>query len=184
MRDGIWVKRILAGDKSAGTRFVTENYPRIYRLLRHLSGNPETAKDLTQQTFTAAWQGLATYKGEATLATWLHHIAYHEFTHWLRARRDHVSLDDAADVADIRGAPNLEMIGLPGALNTLPSDLRVTFCLYYLQELSISEVATVLEIPDGTVKSRLSAARGRLREILGEALISGDTRIMGPAPEV
>ena len=105
MRDGMWVKRILAGDRQAGTRFVTENYPRIYRLLRHLTGNPETAKDLTQQTFTVAWQGLATYKGEAALATWLHHIAYHEFTHWLRARRDHSSLDAAADLPDLRGAP-------------------------------------------------------------------------------
>ena len=79
--------------------------------------------------------------------------------------------------------PNLEMIGLPRALDTLPTDLRATFCLYYLQELSISEVATVLEIPDGTVKSRLSTARGRLREILGEALPKGEVRAMDPAPE-
>src|SRR5215218_2555575 len=100
MSDGAMVRRILNGDRAAGERLVTEQYPRIYRLLRHLTGAVEVAEDLTQQTFLKAWGALASFRGEASLSTWLHRIAYHEYTHWLRARRDHAPLDEAGEVAD------------------------------------------------------------------------------------
>lgn len=64
MRNGTLVKRILSGDRAAGERFVAEHYPRIYRLLRHLTGRIDDAEDLTQQTFVKAWQALATFKGD------------------------------------------------------------------------------------------------------------------------
>src|SRR5690242_4149942 len=83
LHDRGWARRILNGDKVAGERLVTENYPRIYRMLRCLTGCVEAAEDLTQQTFVRAWTALETYRGEAKLATWLHRIAYHEYTHWL-----------------------------------------------------------------------------------------------------
>src|SRR5215212_4157445 len=75
MGDQALVRRILGGDRAAGERWVTAEYPRIYRLLRHLTGAVETAEDLTQQTFLKAWQALATFRGEASLRTWLHRIA-------------------------------------------------------------------------------------------------------------
>src|SRR5687767_9392631 len=98
MGDRGTVRRILSGDRAAGERLVTDEYPRIYRLLRHLTGAVEVAEDLTQQTFLKAWQALASYRSEASLATWLHRIAYHEYTHWLRARRDHAPLEAAGEI--------------------------------------------------------------------------------------
>ena len=73
MRDSWLVKQILDGDKEAGEKLVTEHYPRIYRLLRHLTASIDNAEDLTQQTFVKAWQALATFRGEASLATWRAH---------------------------------------------------------------------------------------------------------------
>jgi RNA polymerase sigma-70 factor (ECF subfamily) len=166
MRDSWLVKKILGGDKAAGERLVTEHYPRIYRLLRHLTGSIDNAEDLTQQTFVKAWQALAAFRGEASLATWLHRIAYHEYTHWLRARREHSPLDDAAAVADEGAAQELEAILLRSVLAQLSREHHETFLLYHVQGLSVREVAAVLEVPAGTVKSRLFIARQRLRELL------------------
>src|SRR6266567_6992000 len=152
MRDSWLVKQILDGDKEAGEKLVTEHYPRIYRLLRHLTASIDNAEDLTQQTFVKAWQALAAFRGEASLATWLHHIAYHEYSHWLRARREHSPLDDAAAVADEGAADALEAILLRGVLAQLSREHRETFLLFHVQGLTVREVAAVLEIPAGTVK--------------------------------
>src|SRR5688500_2183692 len=116
MRESLLLKRILGGDRAAGERFGSEYYPRIYRLLRHLTGSTETPEDRTQQTFLKAWQALPGFRGEASLGTWLHRIAYHEYTHWLRSRKEHAPLDDAAEVADERAARELESILLRDAL--------------------------------------------------------------------
>lgn len=168
MSDGATVRRILNGDRAAGERLVAEQYPRIYRLLRHLTGAVEVAEDLTQQTFLRAWQALASFRGEASLGTWLHRIAYHEYTHWLRARRDHAPLEAAGEVPDQQAASRLEAVLLRGALDRLSPEHREAFLLYHVQGLSVTEVPLVVEAPPGTVKSRLFHARQRLRELLAE----------------
>src|SRR5438477_13195972 len=98
--DGGWIRQILRGDRAAGERFVSRHYEEIFRLLCHLSGSREAAQDLTQQTFINAWQALSAFRGGSTLRTWLYRIAYHEYVHWLRSRRDHAPLDAAANMAD------------------------------------------------------------------------------------
>jgi RNA polymerase sigma-70 factor (ECF subfamily) len=179
--DSVLVRQILDGDAAAGERWVADHYPRICRLLRHLTGSVDTAEDLAQQAFLKAWQALATFKGESSVATWLHRIAYREYTHWLRARREHTSLEDAADVADERAADALESVLVRQALVELSPEHRETFLLYNVQGLSVPEVAAVLDVPAGTVKSRLFTARQRLREMLGEpeGVISNEV----PAPQ-
>ena len=169
MRDRAWVRLMLSNDKAAGERFVREFYPRIERMLRYLCDSPEVAHDLTQQTFLKAWQALPGFRNEAGLGTWLHRIAYHEYTHWLRARREHAPLEAALQVPGPNMINDWGMALLPHALAQLTDDLRDTFLLHYVQELSVQEVADVLDVPRGTVKSRLFTARGKLRDILQEA---------------
>jgi RNA polymerase sigma-70 factor (ECF subfamily) len=140
----------------------------VFRLLCHLTGSRDHAEDLAQQTFLKAWQALASFRGEASLTTWLHRIAYHEYTHWLRARRETVPLDAATHVASPTDAYALEALQLRHALAQLSPGHRDAFLLFHVQGLSIPEVATVLDIPAGTVKSRLYHARQRLRELLQE----------------
>ena len=169
MQDIALVKRILNGDKKSGESFVTTHYPRIYRLLHCLTGSPDTAQDLTQQAFARAWQALASYQGKASLATWLHKIAYHEYTHWLRARRDDAPIEAAENIPDLREARGLDSILVSRALGMLPNEQREPFLLYYMQQFSVTEVSQMLDVPEGTVKSRLFAARARLRALLQAA---------------
>jgi len=166
MRESWLVWRIQRGDKRAGDEFVALNYPRIFRLLRYLTGRSDIAEDLTQQTFVRAWQALPNFRHQSSLATWLHRIAYHEYTHWLRDRREYASLDAAAHLAAPAVSHEWETLVLPHALAQLTPEHRESFLLYHIQELSIGEVAAILEVPPGTVKSRLFTARQRLRELL------------------
>ena len=166
MRDRAWVNRIISGDKLAGERLVTENYARIYKLLRSLTGHTEVAEDLTQQTFAKAWQALATFRSESRLSTWLCRIAYHEYTHWRRDRREFAMLEIAADLPDTRAVVGLQTVMFHRALEHLSDDLRETFLLHYEHDLDVKEVSAILDVPAGTVKSRLFTARNRLRELL------------------
>jgi RNA polymerase sigma-70 factor (ECF subfamily) len=167
LRDRLLVKRILSGDETAGERLVAEHYARICRFLSHLTGSLENAEHLTQQTFVNAWRALAAFKGESSLATWLHRIAYHAYTHHRRSRREHAPLDAVA-VPDGAAAGELEAVLVRDALTQLSPEHREAFLLYHVQGFCVAEVAAVLDVPAGTVKSRLFAARRRLRELLSE----------------
>ncbi len=168
MRDMRLVRAILSGSSERAERWITQQYPRVYKMLRFLSGNAEVAEDLTQQAFVQAWQALPAFRGEARLDTWLHRIAYRQYTHWLRDRRPTEPLSSAAHVADERDATGLTTILVRRALDTLSTELREAFLLFYARQMSIKEIAQVLETPEGTVKSRLFAARRALRDKLME----------------
>ena len=179
LRDKAWVNRILKGDKAAGERLVTENYRRVYSMLRSLSGSPESAEDLTQQAFVRAWQALSGFRGEARLSTWIYRIAYHEYTHWLRDRRECVSLEEAEWLPDPRAVAGLRTVMFARAIQQITPELRETFLLHYERDLSVKEIAVVLDVPAGTVKSRLFTARHRLRELLSDHFEESTTE--GPA---
>ncbi len=169
-RDKWLVQRILSGDKAAGERFVAEHYAAIYRFLRNLTGSKEEAEDLTQQTFLRAWEALSRYRGDASLSTWLHAIAYHEYTHWRRAQREHAPLEEAVEVQDEQAEQNLEAVLVRWAIQRLSPEHREVFVLHYVQGFSINEIARILGIPAGTVKSRLFFARLRLQALLSEVV--------------
>src|SRR5919202_1116561 len=86
--DALLLARIRAGDPEAGHQFVHDYYLGVYRYLLYLTGSPQAAEDLTQETFLQAWRGLDTFEGRAALRTWLHRIAHREFLAALRRHRD------------------------------------------------------------------------------------------------
>ena len=165
-RDRTRARRMLEGDGEEGRLWVTEQYPRLLRFLRHLTGSADAAEDLTQSAFVKAWEGLGSYRGESSLSTWLHRIAYHEYTHWIRSRRVHSSLEDL-HTPDVP-ANQLDGLLLRQALARLTPEHRETFLLRHVQGFSVGEVAAVMEVPTGTVKSRLFHARAQLRILLSE----------------
>jgi len=169
-RDKWLVQRILNGDKLAGEQFVIEHYEAIFRFLRNLTGSKEDAEDLTQQTFLRAWEALSSFRGDSSLSTWLHSIAYREYTHWLRSRREFVPLDEIIDMPDEQANQNLEAVLLRWAIYRLDPEHREVFVLYYVQGFSVSEVAKIIGVPAGTVKSRLFFARQKLRELLSDVI--------------
>jgi len=131
----------------------------------HLTRNREDAEDLTQLAFIKARENIANFRGGSSLRTWLHRVAFHEYTHWRRKHRRLSRLPEDLSVeagyqACIEGAALLD------ALHGLPPKLREAFLLFEVQELTLEEVAQVVRVPIGTVKSRLHHARTRLRAFL------------------
>jgi len=126
----------------------------------------EDAEDLAMEAMLTAQRQAPKFKGNSSLRTWIHRIAYHEFTHWRRRQRSHIGL-----------SPNLTSPGRPFAdiedaealrhgISQLPEKLSQPFILHEILDLPIIEVAKILDIPIGTVKTRLFQARERLRELL------------------
>src|SRR5262249_14807525 len=133
------------------------------------------AEDLTQETFAAAWETIATFQGRASLATWLHRIAYTKFIDARRAERRAAGMRERltspqaapADPFDTALAGD-EARRLYRALDGLDAPERTLLVLHYLQGLSYREMAEVLDEPTGTVKWRTGEALSRLRALLGD----------------
>lgn len=155
-------RRIASGDAWATENFVITHYASVCRFLRHLTRHAEDSEDLTQQAFIKAKQQIASYRGKASLRTWLFRIALHEYTHWKRKHRRTHSLDLAPARVEPAYEACIETVALLNALEKLPDGLKETFLLSEVQELSIEETAAVLGVPQGTVKSRMFAARKKL----------------------
>lgn len=182
------------GDERAVSRFLAGDVLGFEQIVRHYSGmvfglaarlvGPADAEDVVQETFLRAWHGLGRFRGESSLKTWLYAIALnrararHGTLARLRAvftpgaaREDDpfASLDDAADPA-LSPEENAVLAErrrrLRAALGTLPDEFRTAVVLRDLEGLSYEEVASVLGIPIGTVRSRLARGRALLREKL------------------
>jgi RNA polymerase sigma-70 factor (ECF subfamily) len=167
------LSNLRAGRPEACAGLVRAHYQTVYRFLVHLTRDVHQAEDLTQETFAAAWEGLAAFQGRATLATWLHRIAYTKFIDAQRAERraagmrEHLArpilspFDPFASVMADDEAQRLYR-----ALDGLDAPERTSLVLHYLQGLSYREMAAVLDEPTGTVKWRTAEALNRLRALL------------------
>ncbi len=171
-----------SGCREACAEFVRGHYQTIYRFLVHLTRDVHQAEDLTQETFAAAWQRLATFQGRATLATWLHRIAYTKFIDALRAERRAKNLRERlGSVEDSLSHPidtvmaDDEAQRLYPALHGLEELDRTMLVLHYFQGLSYREMASVLDEPIGTVKWRTGEALNRLRTLLSDEVLDHAT---------
>ncbi|MBS1704652.1 MAG: RNA polymerase sigma factor [Armatimonadetes bacterium] len=153
----------------APTDWVHQHYDDIYRFLKHLTRHTETAEDLAQQTFVQACQAIQNFRGDSSLKTWLHRIAFREYIAWRRKRKVTLPLD----ILRGRRDPAIEQVDdrvtLLGLLHQLPSGQRESFLMYEVQQLSIEEISTVTGVKPGTIKSHLHYARQKLQSLLNEA---------------
>lgn len=169
-----------AGDLTAFNRLVLHHQQTAYNVALRTLGDPDAAEDVTQEAFFAAYRGLAQFRG-GSFRAWLLRIVVNACYDRSRRqrRRPAQSLDQLLEADDtpfdpIDPTPNPEervltqelAARLQRALNELPADQRVTVVLCDVQGLSYDEAAEATGVPLGTVKSRLSRARARLRELL------------------
>lgn len=180
MTDTETAQRIHEGDPDTIREFVELHYQPIYRLLRRLTMLAEDAEDLTQQTFVKARLHAGDYRGSASLSTWLHKIAIHEYTHWKRGQRKTGRLNDAVPAEESGYSACLDGIVVGQALARLPEAQRKAFLLLELQQMSIEEVARTMGVPVGTAKSRVHHARLALRSFLqrGTEVINHDEQVV------
>jgi RNA polymerase sigma-70 factor (ECF subfamily) len=170
VNDAQLISRVIAGDRTAGRELYDAYSPRVYSLVYHLSGDEEKARELTQDTFIRAFSRLPQFRGDAQLSTWLHRIAVNTVSNArrreIRFRRD-VSLDEAGSVAtaSFDADPDLKE-SIERAIENLSDAYRTTLVMHDVEGYTHAEIAEVLGVPEGTCKSRLSAARAQLREAL------------------
>ncbi|MBQ9980088.1 MAG: sigma-70 family RNA polymerase sigma factor [Oscillospiraceae bacterium] len=176
--DEILVKKAARGDIDAFSELVRLHENRIYSLCLRMMGNPEDAQDAAQEAFIKAWEKLSTFRGDSAFSTWLYRLASNLCLDMIAARnrRAASSLSDEdgsfLDTPDTAPLPQEELerrerLGaLKAAMDTLPDEARTMLILREGQGLSYEEIGQVLNLPPGTVKSRLFRAREKLREEL------------------
>lgn len=176
--DADLVSRALAGDQMAFRALFDSYSPRIYHLAVRMLGNTDDAADATQEIFVRAFKRLHTLKHGQAFSAWIMRMAINLLHDQLRKKR-HVtcSLDESYDdsshgkreITDYSPGQEERYLSaelsqqIQRALLSLPEEHRTVVILHHLEELGVEEIAAILQIPAGTVKSRLARARATLR---------------------
>jgi len=148
---------------------LTEQIPRLRRYARALTGDRTHADDLVQDTLERAWSKLHMWQRGSDMRAWMFSIMHNTFINHIRKNKlDTVSIDDEALEVPTRSTQedSLQMRDLATAITKLPCEYREVVLLVGLEQMSYEEIAQVLGIPMGTVMSRLSRGRERLRTIM------------------
>lgn len=156
-------------------RLCDEHGAGVYRFcLRLCDGRAADAEDLAQEALVAAFTGLPRFAGRSSLKTWLYRIVLYQ---WRRTRRAEGMADGSPRVTVLgdvepsstdRTAAHIERLSLNAAVDRLPDSLREAVLLVKMEGMTYREAAAVLEVPQGTVQSRVHDAMKRLRELLSE----------------
>lgn len=159
---------------------VQQHYQMLYRYAYRLSGSPDDAEDLTQQTFLQAQRRLSQLRSPASARAWLCTILRNCFRKQFRRQRP-LSLESLeslpAEAAAAAAHPEqIDEERLQQALGELPEEFRTPVVLFYFGEFSYREIAEQMTVPIGTVMSRLARAKAHLRARLFDCALTGTTR--------
>lgn len=177
------LQALKARDRAEFARLVEAYSGPIYRLALKMLNNPQDAEDILQETFIKAFQHLDGFDGRSSVSTWLYRIAANEALMFLRRNKQFmVSIDEPNETAEEEQEP-LQIVDwcclpenelmsaesrkyMDQAIQALPHSLRVVFLLRDIEGLSTLEAAEALDLSETALKTRLSRARLRLRELL------------------
>lgn len=183
--DRMLIVRAKGGDSRAYESLVRKYQKSIYYLCHRMTGAHQSADDLSQETFVKAYFSLSKFKEEMNFFTWIRKIAVNSTLNYLKVRKREKPLVENHDFsshnpgyqAAERPQERLERIEVEKkfkqALDLLPADQRTIFVLRVFEHQSYKEIAQMLNIPEGTVMSRLSRARQKLRQEMAEYLERG-----------
>lgn len=162
------------GNAEAFGQLVEAYQGQVYRLALHMGLSPADAEEAAQEAFLAAWKGLPRFRGDSRFSTWLYQLATHAAIDLMRREkkyRDNTDIEDAV-LTDGTESPQEAVerqetqTAVQGALQALSPQAREILLLRYQAELGYEEIAAVLGLPNGTVKSRINRAKVQLREAL------------------
>lgn len=165
------------GDQDAFALLVQRHQRRVFNLAFRMLQQYEEACEVTQEAFLAAWQGLPTFRGDARFSTWLYRIAYNCSLKQLELRKRDRALqanveaeqslaEGAQEPVDARLETRARQSLVREQLAQLPAKYRIVLILRHLQDMSYEEMAELLKIPIGTIKTHLFRARNLLKERL------------------
>jgi len=170
--DGELVAMTLRGNPEAFATLVDRYDRAVYHLAYRTLHDVEEARDATQEAFFKAFRSLRTFKPGAKFSTWIFAITYHACCDRLN-RRKHYASDELPERADTAPGPEQKAIALDeatrlrAAIDALPEKYRTVVTLFHLQGRQYEEIAAVLGLPMGTVKTHLFRAKEQLRRLLG-----------------
>jgi RNA polymerase sigma-70 factor (ECF subfamily) len=171
--DAALLARVVEGDHDAFTTLMRGHEARVFAVCFRIMGNRTAALDATQETFLTLYRKANQYRATAAVGTWLYRIAVNACYDLLRKerRRPSEAMPSYLDPADPHGEDLFTSIELrpsvEAALATLTPDFRAVVVLSDVEGMSLPEIAATLEVPLGTVKSRLFRARRQLGGLLG-----------------
>ena len=186
MEDGALVALVQGGDRRAFRQIMQRCNQRLYRVVRGVVDNDAEAEDVVQEAYVHAFEKIGSFRGDASIATWLTRIALNEAYGRLRKRRQTVEIEHIDVLAQAPGRvvmfPNRfggedpaaaaarEQLRhmLECAVDGLPEAFRIVFVLREIEGCSVEETATALSLRPETVKTRLHRARRLLRKALQE----------------
>lgn len=159
-----------AGGDAAFQQLVDEHYQSLYRYAFRLGGSADMASDLTQETFCKAQAQFAQLRDPARAKAWLFAILRNAYLHRVRTEKHHreVPLEWAEHVSqpEAKRPPEIEPAKLQEVLNELAEGFRTPLILFYFEEFSYRDIAEQMDLPIGTVMSRLARAKTFLRRRL------------------
>lgn len=174
-----WITRAQNGDQEAFAILVSQHQRQVYQLAVRMLRNEDEASEATQEVFLAAWQHLRSFRGDARLATWLYRITYNHCLKVAESRRRDQEARQALAAASREGQPASPLSAAMALaaerdvqatvrqqIDQLPQKYKRALVLRHLQDLSYEEMADVMSVPIGTVKTQLFRARALLKERL------------------
>lgn len=176
--DELLLRKAQRGDPEAFGRLMEPLEQLVWRVCWHYTGDREASSDCGQEAMIRIWRALDSYRGDCAFESWVYRIAANCCMDWLRKKKRDRSVsiepmkDQGFDPADTFPGTEAQVIAkderrrLREAIALLPEDQREALVLTQLERVSYEEAARMLDISEGTVKSRVNRAKARLKEIL------------------
>ncbi len=167
------VAKIRAGDQRALVELIDRYKARIYHTTLRILGNREDAEEAAQDTFVRAYRGLENFREDATFSTWIYRVCVNACLNKLESRKRFQTQDiDETPIAELpfTESPEAEFADedlqsrVFAAMEELPMKYRTVLVLYHIQHLAYQEIAEVMQMPMGSIKTHLFRARALLRE--------------------
>lgn len=176
------LKKAAAGDMAAFEQLVIKYQAQVYNLALRMTGNPDDAADMAQEAFLRAWRGLNKFQFESSFSTWLYRLTSNVCIDFLRNAKRHQTIpltytdtdgeEQTLELADDAPLPEETAIiaeqqaQIIAAMAQLEPEHRQILTLRVVNDLSYSDIAAILQVKEGTVKSRLARARENLKKKL------------------
>lgn len=177
------LEKLLSGDEQAFEEFIKENQTKVYRVALSMVRNPQDAEDIAQETFVKVYMSLSSFAGRSEITTWVYRIAYNLSIDFLKKHGKRAKITKTLDDPD-----DTELLELSddsflpedafekkevkkdiyNALQSLPDEQRKLIELKDIHGFSYEEIAEMLSIKEGTLKSRLNRGRLALKKILSK----------------
>lgn len=163
------VKRAKRGDKDAFCNLIRINKISMYRVAKSILSKEEDVEDAVSEAILKAYKNIKSLKDESFFKTWLIRIVINESNTLYKKRSREISVENEHFV-NLQVNDKYKDVTLYNAINALDDDLRTTTILFYFEDMKYKDIAKLLNIKEGTVKSRLSRAKEKLYHMLKEEL--------------